>query len=197
LKEFYYDKLLGIKTKAYKKGGPEILHYYPYEPTEYRVLETLLAAYPLSLHDCIVDFGSGKGRLCFFLHYYSKVQAVTGVEMDEKLHQDALNNKIKYVRPAEHIQFHLSLAEKYEIRPADNRFYFFNPFSVHIFTKVVNHILLSVEEHAREIELILYYPTEDYIFYLENHSPFSLKEEIPVTGMVEQDSDERFLIYQL
>ena len=44
--------------------------------------------------------------------------------------------------------------------------------------KVINHILLSVEESLRDITLILYYASDDYIFYLENDTAFQLKQEI-------------------
>ena len=200
MKEHYYDKLLHIKTGAYEKETNQSLHFYPYEPTEYRVLETLLDQYELDQNDCIVDFGSGKGRLCFFLHYYKHV-FVRGVEMSEVFHKNALKNKKSYLKKTKQnkdkIQFYCSLAETYEIKDTDNRFYFFNPFSVRIFERIINNILRSVETFPREVELILYYPSEDYIFYLENQTVFQLKEEITLPGLYEKNPDERFLIYYI
>ena len=68
--------------------------------------------------------------------------------------------------------------------PRDNRFYFFNPFSVQVFMNVVNNILLSVEAVEREMDIILYYPSEDYIFFLENQTAFELKREIRLPGLM-------------
>jgi hypothetical protein len=63
--------------------------------------------------------------------------------------------------------------------------------------KTINNILLSVEKSERNIELILYYPSEDYIYYLENDTSFELKKEIILPYFYEQNANERFLIYQL
>lgn len=200
MKEYYYDKLLNIKTGAYKKKQSESLHYHPYEPTEYRVLEILLDHYTFKNSDCIVDFGSGKGRLCFFINYFNQV-TVKGIEMNDALHQEAFKNKKGYVKninkSKDKIKFYCCLAETYQIGSLDNRFYFFNPFSIQIFMKIINNILLSVEESERDIELILYYASEDYIFYLENKTSFRLKEAINLPGLYETDPYERFLIYEL
>jgi hypothetical protein len=63
--------------------------------------------------------------------------------------------------------------------------------------KVINNILLSVEEAEREIELIIYYASDEYVHYLENQTAFELKEEISLVTEYNQDPFERFLIYQL
>ena len=97
----------------------------------------------------------------------------------------------------EHISFHCCFAQDYQVNPLDNRFYFFNPFSVQIFMKVIDNILRSVEERHREVELILYYTNEDYVYFLDNHYAFELKQEIILPGLYNTDDSERFLIYRL
>jgi hypothetical protein len=62
---------------------------------------------------------------------------------------------------------------------------------------VVNNILLSVEETEREVDIILYYPSEDYIFFLENQTTFELKREVRLPGAYEKNGNERFLVYTL
>jgi hypothetical protein len=57
--------------------------------------------------------------------------------------------------------------------------------------------LVSVEKFKREVDVILYYPSEDYIYYLENHTSFELIKEIPLPGLYENNANERFLIYRL
>jgi len=200
MKEKYYDELLNIKTVGEQEGFNQSFHYHRYEPTPYSDLEKLFKQYKLKSNDCVVDFGCGKGRLNFFINYLFDA-SVVGIEMNEEFYQDAIENRELYIkktgRSIENIQFHCCLAEEYKITPLDNRFYFFNPFSIQIFMNVIKNILISVENYERKIELILYYGSEDYIYFLENQTAFELKEEIILEGKYEQNSRERFLIYHL
>ncbi len=195
-----YDRLLNIETDAEQKGFHKSFHYHRYEPTPYQGLEQLFYHYKLKDGDRLVDFGCGRGRLPLFVHYLFRT-SVVGIEMDRKFYEEAIKNRSRYIAKAKksghQIVFHHCLAEKYPINSADNRFYFFNPFSVQIFMKVIHNILHSVEKSERDIELILYYVAEDYLFYLENHTPFVLKEEIKIEGFYNHNQNERFLIYRL
>jgi SAM-dependent methyltransferase len=198
--ERFYDAMLNIKTTEEQMGFNRSLHYHRYEPTPYSALKLLFQKYEIKSSDRIVDFGCGKGRLNFYIHYYFNASAV-GIEMNPKFYQEALENKKGYLKKhkigLDKVYFHNCLAEEYAISPKDNQFYFFNPFSVQIFTRVVNHILRSAEAEEREITLILYYPSADYIFYLENNTAFHLKDEIILPGHYEHNQNERFLIYHL
>lgn len=200
MKEYYYDKLLGIKTGGDQNGFNKSFHYHRYEPTPYSALEELFNNYQLTSSDRIVDFGCGKGRLNFFIHYHFR-STVVGIEMNEEFYQEAIENQNSYLKKTKTIDspihFYCCLAEDYQVDQLDNRFYFFNPFSIQIFMKTINNILLSVEKFQRNIELILYYPSEDYIYYLENDTSFDLKKEITLPYFYEHNSNERFLIYQL
>jgi len=200
MNEQYYDAVLNIKTVGEQKGFNKSLHYHRYEPTPYSALETLFNQYELSSSERVVDFGCGKGRLNFYIHHACGASAV-GIEMNEMFYKEAMGNLERYAKKSRNskdkIQFQCCLAQEYEIDPRDNRFYFFNPFSVQVFMNVINNILLSVEEVEREIEIILYYPSEDYIFFLENQTAFELKEEVILPGVYERNGNERFLIYGL
>ncbi|MBP0726472.1 methyltransferase [Bacillus sp. RG28] len=200
MKEKYYDELLNIKTVGEQEGFNQSFHYHRYEPTPYSDLEKLFKQYKLNSNDCVVDFGCGKGRLNFFINYLFD-SSVVGIEMNEEFYQEAIENRERYIekmgRSIDNIQFHCCLAEEYKITHLDNRFYFFNPFSIQIFMNVINNILISVENYERKIELIVYYGSEDYIYFLENQTAFELKEEIILEGKYEQNPRERFLIYQL
>ena len=88
-------------------------------------------------------------------------------------------------------------AEGYDVEPDDNRFYLFNPFSVQIFQKVISNILLSVEQHPRSIDVILYYPTPEYIQFLEGNTAFELLKEVRVPELYDQNNNERFVIFRL
>lgn len=201
MKQYKYDKLLGIRTgedRFTKYSSND--HYNPYEPTSYETLETLLKHYPITEHDQVVDFGCGKGRVNFYLHYFTGA-SVRGVEMMDEFIEDALVNLERYRNKhpvqSERVEFFASLAEEYRIEAADNRFYFFNPFSVSIFQKVVQNILRSVEENARSVDIILYYPHEDYIYHLEKNTHFELVQEITLEALFKKDADERILIYRV
>ena len=63
--------------------------------------------------------------------------------------------------------------------------------------KVLNNILISVEEFPREIDLIFYYPSEEYIDYLENYTALTLKQEIPIHNLYLIDKRQKFSIYTL
>lgn len=200
MKEYYYDKLMNIHTQGSKMDINNSIVYHPYEPTPYSALEVLFKHYEVKMTDNIVDFGCGKGRLNFYINY-SFNAVCTGIEMNETFFNQAIQNQNSYFRKFKKhkgsIQFLNCYAEDYVIQPKDNRFYFFNPFSVQIFIKVVNNILLSVEQSKREIDLILYYASDDYQHFLETNTLFNLYKEITLPGHYEKDSYERFLIYRL
>ncbi|MFE8701358.1 methyltransferase [Cytobacillus sp. FJAT-54145] len=196
MREQYYDKLLNIQTTGEQAGFNDSLHYHRYEVTPYSALEQLFNNYQLKKSDHLVDFGCGKGRLNFFLHH--RFQAtVTGIEMNEIFFEKAIKNRSEYLKIhkdiASKINFFCCLAQDYKVDNLDNRFYFFNPFSIPIFMSVVKNILISMENSPREVDLILYYPSEDYIYFLEYQTPFELFEEISLN---KRDQNERFLIYR-
>ncbi|WP_088072734.1 methyltransferase [Gottfriedia luciferensis] len=196
----YYDDLLNIKTEGEQKGFNESFHYHRYEPTPYSALEQLFKQYTFTKNDRVVDFGCGKGRLNFYINSLFG-STVIGVEMNEEYYEQALENKKNYIQKTkmseDKILFNCCLAEDYKIEQYDNRFYFFNPFSIQIFMNIINNILISVEQTNREVEIILYYSSDDYIYFLENQTAFELKKEIILPDVYEQNQNERFLIYQL
>ncbi|WP_078551793.1 methyltransferase [Bacillus alkalicellulosilyticus] len=200
MNEQYYDALLHIKTCGEQKGFLSSLHYHRYEATPYQALEFLFSHYQFNSNDQLVDFGCGKGRLAFFVNHLFSIPVI-GIEMNETFYQEAMANKESYKKKhkvqANQIHFYPIVAETYEVAPKDNRFYFFNPFSVQIFMKVIHNILLSVEKEKREVELIIYYAADDYLYFLEHHTSFELKEEILLEDIYQNNPHERFLIYRL
>ena len=199
MKDKYYDKLLHIKTGG-NQESPSGFHYYRYEPTPYTALEQLFESYEINTRNRLVDFGCGKGRLNFFVHHLFQ-SSVVGVEMNETFYQSAQENLKSYSKRNRvsrgQVQFHHCLAEDYRVNPADDRFYFFNPFSVQIFMKVIGNILKSFEKTPRQLDLLLYYPSDDYIFFLENETPFELQAEVTVRDLAVHNPYERFSIYRL
>lgn len=198
MEEQYYENILNIKTTGKQDLNEATIHYNRYEPTDYDVLNKLCEEHNFKSTDSVVDFGCGKGRLNFYLNYFYKCKT-TGIEMNNYFYKQALENKKSYLekhkKDEEEVNFTCILAEKYIINKEDNKFYFFNPFSVEIFMKVVDNILGSVYENNREIEIILFYPSDDYIFFLEQYTLFNLEKEIKLDKF-NNDTSDRILIYK-
>ena len=54
-----------------------------------------------------------------------------------------------------------------------------------------------MKKNPRSIDIILYYPSEDYIYYLEYITPFRLLKDILIPKLNNKDERERFVIYRL
>jgi len=192
------DRSLSIKTMGIREWRDGEVHYNRYEATPYDALDRLFERYKLDKSDSVVDFGCGRGRVAFYIHNRFHVP-VTGIEANDITYEEALKNIESYKLRAKHIKapirFKFGLAEHYEIKPQENRFYFFNPFSIKIFRKVVNNILESVKENPRTVDLILYYPTAQYKQFLRKDTPFELINKVKIPGTT--DKREKFLIYRL
>ncbi|SOC05906.1 methyltransferase family protein [Ureibacillus xyleni] len=196
MKESYYDKILNINTRETIAEVNNSVYYHPYEPTPYSALEELFKHYTINCSDTIVDFGCGKGRLNFFTNYLFHTSCV-GIEMNQQFLNEASHNLKSYQFNSGQIHFVNCYAEKYKIEAQQNKFYFFNPFSVQVFMKVVNNILRSVEENPREVDIILYYASNDYRYFLENSTTFELVKEVNLPNLYEKNPYEQFLIYRL
>lgn len=192
-----FEKTLNIKTEGYQYGYPKDTMYHRYEPTPYNALEQLFEHYELPENAHVVDFGCGKGRVPIYLHWKFKVTTV-GVEMDPKFFVEAEQNLQTYSESIKKrfipITFEHLIAENYSIQSQQNVFFFFNPFSVHIFRQVIANILASYEQSPRMIDLVLYYPSPDYLYYLTFETPFNNVMDVQLHGY--NNENERFCIYR-
>jgi Cyclopropane fatty acid synthase and related methyltransferases len=200
MNEHYYEKLMNIKTLGEQREFYQSLHYSRYEPTDYSALEILCEQYNFTAEDKVIDFGCGKGRLNFYINHFFD-STVTGIEMNTFFYKEAIDNKKNYLKKHkkknDKINFLNCLAEEYKIKPTDNKFYFFNPFSVHIFINVIENILISVEEFKRTVDIILYYSSEEYIYFLNDNTPFELINEIKLPNLYDKNPRESFFVYRL
>ena len=190
-----WDASLRIQTCGRDELGADEYHH-PYEPTPYSVLKRLVNSGMIRSGDVVLDYGCGKGRVGFFLSYRAKAKTI-GIEYDERIYQDALENQkttISRIKP----DFVLTRAEEYEVPFDVNRCYFFNPFSVEILHKVMARICDSWYEHPREIFLFFYYPADEYISYLMTVDELEFYDEIECDDLFEgNDPRERIMIFQL
>ncbi len=190
------DQELSIFTEEIQTDGKATYHRHRYEPTPYTVLDELFALFKPSPHDVLVDYGCGLGRLNFYVEKLYSLPS-TGVEYSSFYYERALENLKSYNGKKDNIHFVHCLAEDYIVSSNETLFYFFNPFSVEIFRSVINRILDSWQETPRRITLILYYPEDDTIFYLEQHTAFRRLGEIAASEAVRKDHRERFSLYYL
>lgn len=85
--EVELDKFLKIKTNGRDDSSSNYSNY-PYEPTPYIVLQGLCNSGYISKKDKIIDFGSGKGRVDFYLSFAAKAKMI-GVEINERLYNSS------------------------------------------------------------------------------------------------------------
>lgn len=190
------DSLLQIHTEEIQEDGLDTYHCHRYEPTPYRVLQVLFDAFPLTKEDVLLDYGSGLGRLAFYTSARFGCPCI-GVEMAEKWYTVAENNRLSFVQEEADIHFVLDTADHYDVDDRVTYIYCFNPFSPDIFRHVLSRIERSFERNPRTLTLVLYYPEDDTIFYIEQHTAFLRIDEIAASEAIKKDRRERFCLYRL
>lgn len=173
--EIELDKFLKIKTTG-RDDSHSNFKNYPYEATSYYVLEALANSGYIKKGDKIIDYGCGKGRVDFYLSYYTKANMI-GVEYDLRLYNTALENHKKSIS-SNRVEFVNSCASKYEVDIDVTGAYFFNPFSVEILKEVINNLRKSKEIKNREIKLFFYYPSKEYLNYINSNEDIIHIEDI-------------------
>ena len=192
--ETQWDKLLKIKTSG-RDDSHSDQYRYPYEPTSYMVLERLANSGLIRKNNTLLDYGTGKGRVCFYLSYQTRCRAI-GIEYDEDIYQKAIANKETAVA-GNRTSFILCGAENYEVPVDVDRCYFFNPFSVEIFHTVLAKLYESYYEKPRELLLFFYYPSEDYISSLMTQEQLMFYDEIDTSDLFPGDDNrERIMIFK-
>ena len=205
--ESQWDKLLKIKTTG-RDDSRSDQYRYPYEPTQYLVLERLANSGLISKKNTVLDYGTGKGRVCFYLSYQTRCRSV-GVEYDERIFSAAESNR-EHAVSGRRVSFELTGAEEYAVPTDVDRCYFFNPFSVEIlrsvigrireswYEKVLARIYESYYENPREILLMFYYPSEEYISCLMTEEALMFVDEISTEDLFEVKNErERILIFSV
>ena len=193
--EIQWDKLLKIKTTG-RDDSHSDQYRYPYEPTPYCVLEKLANSGLISKKNILLDYGTGKGKVCFYLSYQTRCRSI-GIEYDERIFSDAERNRLHGVS-GRRIEFVMSDATQYIVPLEVDRCYFFNPFSVEILQKVLAKIYDSYYINPREILLFFYYPSEEYIGYLMTQEQLMFYDEIDTGDLFDgNDKREKILIFEM
>lgn len=194
-KEQEWDRLLRIRTSG-RDDSHSDQYYYPYEPTPYCVLERLARSGWIGKKHTLADYGTGKGRVCFFLSSQTRCRSV-GIEYDERIYERAMKNG-DTAASGGRVSFVREDAQKYQVGTEIDRCYFFNPFSVEILQKVLAKIEISYYENPREILLFFYYPSEEYISLLMARETLMFVDEIDCTDLFPgKNVREKILIFQM
>lgn len=193
--ETQWDKLLKIKTSGRDDSNSD-QYRYPYEPTPYCVLERLANSGLIGKRNVVLDYGTGKGRVCFYLSYQTRCQSV-GIEYDERIFTEAMKNKEMAVSNGR-TSFQMKAAEGYPVPKEIDRCYFFNPFSVELLQKVLARIYESFYENPRELLLFFYYPSDEYISYLMTQEQLMFVDEIDCMDLFEgRNQREKILVFEV
>lgn len=193
--EIQWDRLLRIRTSGRDDSHSDQYHY-PYEPTPYCVLERLAGSGWIGKKNVLLDYGTGKGRVCFFLSYQTKCRSV-GIEYNERIYTGAMENLERAVSGGR-VSFIRENAEQYLIGAEVDRCYFFNPFSEELLRKVLVRIEESYYGNPRQILLFFYYPSEEYVSLLMTQEKLMFVDEIDCSDLFEGENHrERILIFQL
>ena len=193
--ETQWDKLLRIRTTG-RDDTHSDQHHYPYEPTPFSVLERLANVGLIGKRNTIIDYGTGKGRVCFFLAYQTKCSSI-GIEYDARIFRAAEENRQQAVS-GRRTTFEQTSAESYPVPAEADRFYFFNPFSAEILEKVLARIYASYYENPREMLLFFYYPSEEYIGTLMQQDRLMFYDEVDCRDLFPGDNErEKILIFEV
>lgn len=193
--EMQWDKLLKIKTTGRDDSRAD-QYRYPYEPTPYSVLERLANRGMIGKANTVLDYGTGKGRVCFYLSYQTRCHSV-GVEYDERIYAGARENQKRAVSGGR-TSFVNENAEQYVLPEMVDRCFFFNPFSVEILQKVLAKIYESYYDHPREILLFFYYPSDEYVGYLMTQEMLMFSDEIDCGDLFEgENAREKILVFSV
>jgi 16S rRNA G966 N2-methylase RsmD len=112
------------------------------------VVKGMLNKINISPNDSFIDIGCGKGSV---LHDASKYnfRRIAGVEIDESLVNTARKN-FQRLDLADRIEVYQCDATKFDKYPEFNIFYFFNPFALDVYKKVLLRIFDAIQ--ANQIE---------------------------------------------
>jgi SAM-dependent methyltransferase len=193
------EQFLGIESTEIVYNNRYNDDYFRYEPTCY---SGLICAFDemeqvITRYDRLVDFGCGKGRVLFYVNQRFRCE-VCGVEVDEELYENALDNRAYYNTrfrdSLERIEILHGKAEEYEVKREDTVFYFFNPFEINIFEQVIEHVMENVAQYPRRIFVMMYYPKEEYRSCMR-YKGFKLYKIVKLPTY-EMDYDEKVVIYE-
>ena len=166
-----YDSYLNINTL--KDDDDDIKQNEEdniYEVTSYFFLERLFMAFPFKEDDVLADFGCGKGRVLFMASHFS-CKNLFGYENNQERFNTLQNNIEAFKKKhGDKSSFNIKLIDVQDVKIDDgiNKFFFFEPFSLDIFKRVMANIKDSLKRKQREAAVFLYLPDESTLEYFDS-----------------------------
>lgn len=197
MEETKIEELLHIKTTG-RDDTRANSYNYPYEPTDYCVLERLVSSGLIGKKNHLIDYGCGKGRVPFYLSYETGCKA-TGVELDERLYNRAVKNLDSFIKKNK-VSFVNENAVNFVVPENADRFFFFNPFSVEILSSVLKKIIDSAYKIEREMFLFFYFPSDEYMGLLMTQDKLMFYDEIDCMDLFpnsKEEQRERIVIFEI
>ena len=128
--------------------------------------------------------------------YQTKCHSI-GIEYDERIDNRSLSNKADAVS-GNKVKFIFADAVGFKIPDNVDRFFFFNPFSVEIFKSVLANIIDSYYENQREMLVMCYYPSDEYLMCLSQEYNVTFVEEIDCSDISDGESRrEKVVVYRV
>ena len=175
-----WEKLLRIKTTG-RDDSRSDTYRYPYEPTSYEVLNKLANTGIIGKNNTLLDYGCGKGRVSLFMAYQTKCHSI-GIEYDNRIFERAIANKESSISGGR-VTFINEDALKYNIE---------------IFNCVLANIMDNFYNNPREMYMIFYYPSDEYLMCLSQEYDVSLYDEIDCRDISFGEARrERMVVYRI
>lgn len=197
--DFLEDAKLHIETTG-RDDSCETPNVRAYEPTSYSVLMRIADGGYITSKDHLIDFGSGKGRVCIFFSDRTGCRS-TGIELVRKFCEKARANLRSYTEKASkeaNIEFYNVKAQDYDLPDTATVLFFFNPFSHKTFRAVMKHVQESYERAPRSIKLFIYYPQMAFIAHLSGLDNVMFDDEIDCMDLFpEEDDRNRVMIFEM
>jgi len=157
---------------------------HDYRPTPRLVFKWAMDALPEPINRYeFADIGSGQGRVLLMASRYP-FEKITGVEISDELHNDALQNIAQYPRTLMKCRdvnsLHLS-AMRMEMPDQDTVFFLNNPFNISMFERVIGQIVRSYKHKPRRFYVICVDCSDTHI--LENTGIFE-RVQLPLKQRV-------------
>lgn len=169
----FWDARFNVDTAGFVEArdlgydNPELVHY---APLGYHAIRAALANLPIDARrSTFLDYGCGKGR-ALAAAASLPFQRVIGVELSSVLAEQCRRN-IDAMRGkrAEHVELHCVDATAYEVPPAVDVIYFFNPFRGDVLARVFARIEQSQRAAPRRIH-ILYFNDDHFEELVAGHA---------------------------
>ena len=181
IKDYYSDKKLNIQTDEtyhFQDNSSLFKDGQIYQPTPYYMLEKIVDYLKPKPEDILVDFGSGKGRVVFFMAL-QRLKKVTGLELNRELIDIAQKNLNSFSLSHSPIEFVNADASTFRIQD-ESIFFMFNPFGSKTIGKVIDNIKHSLITNPRQVQIVYYSPAYRNLLYSQDW--LSLRKDIDNGG---------------